>query len=85
MVKPRQCHLDAAMRILEYIKKSLDKELLFKKNDHLRLEAYSNVNYVGDRGDRKSTSSFCTFLGGNGEVRSKPWWLDLVLNLNTKA
>ena len=65
MAKPRQCHIDVAMRILEYIKGSPSKGLLFKKNGHLRIEAYLDASYASDRGDGKSTSAFCTFLGGN--------------------
>lgn len=34
MTKPRQCHLNVAMKILEYIKRSPGKGFLFKKNDH---------------------------------------------------
>ena len=31
----------------------------------MNLVGFSNANYVGDKGDRKSTSGYCTFVGGN--------------------
>ena len=56
MHKPREVHWKAALRILTYIKKSPEKGLLFKRNEHLRVEPFSDSNYAGDRRDRKSTS-----------------------------
>ncbi|XP_047945657.1 secreted RxLR effector protein 161-like [Salvia hispanica] len=63
--KPKQVHWDAAIRILQYIKKSPGKGLLFKKNGHLNIEGYSDADYAGSKSDRKSTSGYCTYLGGN--------------------
>ncbi|KAK8952504.1 hypothetical protein KSP39_PZI004609 [Platanthera zijinensis] len=65
MQAPRECHLQSALRILEYVKAAPGKGLLFQKNDHLRVEAYSDASYADDKGDHKSTSGFCTFVGGN--------------------
>ena len=31
----------------------------------MNLVGFSDVNYAGNKGDRKSTSSYCTFVGGN--------------------
>ena len=39
--------------------------MLFKKGNELTLEAYTDANYVRSIDDRRSTSSYCTFLGGN--------------------
>ena len=38
---------------------------MFKKNDTLALEAYTDVDYAGSIVDRRSTTRYCTFLGGN--------------------
>ena len=35
------------------------------KNNTLALEAYINVDYAGSLMDRRSTTRYCTFLGGN--------------------
>ncbi|KAK8951401.1 hypothetical protein KSP39_PZI004748 [Platanthera zijinensis] len=65
MQAPRECHLQSTLRILEYVKVAPGKGLIFQKNGHLRVKAYSDASYADDKGDHKSTSSFCTFVGGN--------------------
>ena len=47
MLKPREVHWKVALRILTYIKRSHGKGLLYKKNVHLQIEAFSNSSYVG--------------------------------------
>ena len=44
---------------------TLGKGILFKKGEGLTLEAYTDANYTGSMVDRRSTSGYCTFLGGN--------------------
>ena len=51
--------------MLSYIKKASGKGLVYRKNGYLRIEAYSDSGYAGDRGDRKSTSGYCSYVGGN--------------------
>ncbi|RVW98411.1 Copia protein [Vitis vinifera] len=41
------------------------KEFWFKKNNTLALEAYTDADYAGFLVDRRSTTGYCTFLGGN--------------------
>jgi len=38
---------------------------LFKINKNITLEAYIDVDYAGSVVDRRSTTGYCTFLGGN--------------------
>ena len=38
---------------------------MFRKNNTLALEAYTDTNYAGSIVDRRSTTRYCTFLGGN--------------------
>ena len=64
MHEPRQIHWQGALRVLTYIKNSSGKDLIYSKHGHLQIEIYSNSDYAGDQGDRKSTSSYCTFVGG---------------------
>ena len=63
MHDPREPHLQAAYRVLHYLKGNLGKGILFKKNDTLALEAYTDVDYASSIVDRRSTTG--TFLGGN--------------------
>ncbi|XP_020266498.1 uncharacterized protein LOC109841985 [Asparagus officinalis] len=62
---PREVHWTAALRILAYVKSCPGKGLLYKKHGHLHISAYSDAGYAGNIGDRKSTSEFYTFIGGN--------------------
>ena len=64
MHKSREIHQKTALRILTYIKGSLDKELLYKNHEHLRIEAFSDSNYTVDKRDRKSTYGYYTYVGG---------------------
>ncbi|RDY02144.1 hypothetical protein CR513_14444, partial [Mucuna pruriens] len=52
-------------RILQYLKASPGKGLLFKKEGTLSMEIYTDVDYAGSVVDRRSTSRYCMFLGGN--------------------
>ncbi|KAL0313654.1 UNVERIFIED_CONTAM: Retrovirus-related Pol polyprotein from transposon RE1 [Sesamum calycinum] len=65
MDKPRSAHWEVALRILKYIKTSPGKGLLFKRHRHVKIEAYSDADYAGSKDDRKSTSGYCTYVGGN--------------------
>ena len=65
MHEPRMVHWEGALRVLAYIKRSPGKGLIYRRHDPLRIEAYSNAGYVGDKGDKKSTTGYCTYVGGN--------------------
>ena len=38
---------------------------MFRRNTGTALEAYTNADYAGSPVDRRSTTGYCTFLGGN--------------------
>lgn len=65
MHDPRSDHMDAAYRILRYLKKNPSKGLLFKKNGHLNVEGYCDADWGSCPDDRRSTSGYCVFVGGN--------------------
>lgn len=65
MHSPGQEHFDAAYRILRYLKGTPGKGLLFRKNDNLQIEVYTDADWAGSTTDRRSTSGYCTFFGGN--------------------
>ncbi|RVW71211.1 Retrovirus-related Pol polyprotein from transposon TNT 1-94 [Vitis vinifera] len=62
---PSEDHMSAVMQILRYLKSSPGKGLMFSKNDHLRAEGYTDADWAGNIMDRKSTSGYFTFVGGN--------------------
>ena len=67
MHQPREVHWTAALRILTYIKSSPEKDLLYKKYGHVRILCYSDSSYTDDKGDKKSTIGYYTFVGGDIE------------------
>ncbi|XP_024030615.1 uncharacterized protein LOC112094295 [Morus notabilis] len=69
MHDPREPHLQAAHRILHYLKGSPEKGILFKRNSVLTLEAYTDADYAGSIVDRRSTIGYCTFLGDDLRVK----------------
>ena len=65
MHDPRSGHLDAVYRILRYLKNSPGKGLWFKRNCHFGVEGYCDADWASCLDDRRSTSGYCTFVGGN--------------------
>jgi len=65
MHDPRSGHLDAVYRILRYLKSSPGKGLMFKSFGHLNVEGYFYADWASCLDDRRSTSGYCVFVGGN--------------------
>uniref|UniRef100_A0A2N9EIQ9 Integrase catalytic domain-containing protein n=1 Tax=Fagus sylvatica TaxID=28930 RepID=A0A2N9EIQ9_FAGSY len=65
MHNPSEDHMGAVIRILRYLKSSPGTGLMFSKNDHLNIEGYTDADWAGNILDRKSTSGYFTFVGGN--------------------
>ena len=53
------------IRIMRYLKAHLDHGLLYKANGHLWVEAYTDADWARSSSDKKSTTGYCNFLGGN--------------------
>jgi Reverse transcriptase (RNA-dependent DNA polymerase) len=65
MHDPREGHMDVVYQILRYLKNASGKGLIFKKNEHLNIEGYCDSDWASCSDDRKSTSGYCMFIGGN--------------------
>ena len=65
MHQPRETHWLAVMRVLAYIKRCSGKGLVYRKYRHVHIFGYSDSGYASDRGDMKSTTGYCTFVGEN--------------------
>lgn len=65
MHKREEVHLQTAYKILHYLKGTPRKGIMFKRNNRLLIEIYMDANYVGSLVNRRSTSGYYTFLGGN--------------------
>ncbi|WKA06567.1 hypothetical protein VitviT2T_024462 [Vitis vinifera] len=59
-------HMNAIMCILRYLKNAPRNGILFAKNvDHQSIKVYTDVDWAGAVDDRRSTSGYFTFVGGN--------------------
>lgn len=65
MHSPGPRHFEAVYRILRYLKGSPGKGLMFEKHGHLEIEVFTDADWAGSTMDRRSTSGYCTFVGGN--------------------
>ena len=66
--KPGQIHLQAAKRILRYLKGSENEGLVYTSFGHEKnatIVCYSDADWGGDPTDRKSTTGFLVYLGHN--------------------
>ena len=61
--KPKMSHYQTALKIIKYLKGTVNVGLWYPKEGDLTLRAYSDSDYAGCRVDRKSTSGTCQFLG----------------------
>ena len=66
MHNPVEQHMNAVMRILRYLKSAPRKGILFTKNVNCQsVDAYSDADWAGAIDDRRFTSGYFTFVGGN--------------------
>ncbi|XP_050915685.1 uncharacterized mitochondrial protein AtMg00810-like [Lathyrus oleraceus] len=65
MHNPKEIHLQVVHRILQYLKGTPGRGILFKRNENVTLEAYTDADYACSIVDRRSTTGYFTFLGGN--------------------
>lgn len=65
MHAPTQAHMQIVKRILSYLKGSIGRGILMRNNNHTRIMGFLDVDWAGSAYDRKSTTRYCTFVGGN--------------------
>ncbi|XP_028945711.1 uncharacterized mitochondrial protein AtMg00810-like [Malus domestica] len=58
-------HFNLVKRVLRYLKGSIGRGILMKRNDNTQVVGYCDVDWAGNQIDQKSTSGYCTFVGGN--------------------
>jgi hypothetical protein len=63
MVKPRHVHLIAEKHVMRYLKGTIDYGLRYISDREIRLQGYTDSDWVGSVTDRKSTSGCCFSLG----------------------
>lgn len=65
MNSPRSSHLDAAHRLVRYLKGSVRKGIFFSSSSIMDIRGYCDSDWVGCLHTRRSTTGYCTFLGSN--------------------
>ena len=65
MHNPSDRHMGAVNHILAYLKSSPGKDIIFSKLGHLDIIGYTDSDFAGSKLDRKSTSGYVSFVGGN--------------------
>ena len=63
MQAPRKPHLDAARRILRYVKSTLQYGLFYEAGCKIQVHGYTDADWAGSISDRRSTSGFMFSLG----------------------
>nr|KYP40332.1 hypothetical protein KK1_038345 [Cajanus cajan] len=65
MHAPRKPHMEATMRILWYLKNNPGQGLFFSSQNDLSLRTFYDSDWGGCPISRKSTTSYCVFLGSS--------------------
>ena len=63
MHAPTTDHLHLVKRILRYLKGSIGRGILMKKNDHTQVIGYCDADWAGNQIDRKSTTGLLYVCG----------------------
>ena len=65
MHAPQEDHWEAVLRIVRYLKGTVEHGIFFKKYGHLEVHGFTDADWAGNPNDRKSTAGYFTFVGGN--------------------
>ncbi|XP_031091099.1 uncharacterized protein LOC115996099 [Ipomoea triloba] len=63
MQNPKKPHLEAAQRILRYVKGTLGQGVIYKRSGGNTLAGYCDADYAGDCETRRSTTGYVSMLG----------------------
>ena len=65
MFAPTIDHWAAVKQILCYLKGAPGCSILYSNHGHNRIECFFDADWIGSKEDRRSTSGYCVFVGGN--------------------
>ncbi|XP_019190323.1 PREDICTED: uncharacterized protein LOC109184740 [Ipomoea nil] len=63
--EPKDTHLNAAHRVLRYLKGSPGKGLFYPSQSQAKLQGFSDSDWVACTESRKSITGFCVYLGNS--------------------
>ncbi|RVW87780.1 Retrovirus-related Pol polyprotein from transposon TNT 1-94 [Vitis vinifera] len=64
-ISTTRSHWDAVIRILQYIKSTPGQGVLYENRGHTQVVGYTDADWAGSPTDRRSTTGYCVFIGGN--------------------
>jgi hypothetical protein len=65
MHAPTVQHLGMVKRILRYLKGTIGRGIVMTRNGHNNIMGYVDSDWAGNSLDRRSTTGYCMFIGGN--------------------
>ena len=65
MFAPMVDHWVAVEQILCYLKGAPERDILYSNHGHNRIECFTDAYWAGSKEDRRSTTGYCVFVGGN--------------------
>ena len=65
MSSPTVDNWAAIEHILCYLKGGPGRGILYSNHGHNRVECFADADWAGSKEDRRSTSGYCVFVGGN--------------------
>ncbi|GAB2268972.1 N-alpha-acetyltransferase 16, NatA auxiliary subunit [Dionaea muscipula] len=65
IVDPRTPHWKAAVHILRYVMGHQSKGLFYRDHGYRRIEGFFDADWTRSPSDRRSTTGYCVFIGGN--------------------
>ena len=65
MSSPRTSYWDAVCHILKYLKGAPNRGILYQNHGHHTIEGFTDADYNGDPTNKRSTTGYCVFVGGN--------------------
>ena len=86
MYTPCSTHIEAVLRIVRYLKAHPSRDLFYGVHGHLRIEVFTNSDWVGSLSDMRSTQDIVPFyvvILSLEKVRSRQQLLELVQRPNS--
>lgn len=65
MKNSKEVQLQATYNVLHQLKGIFEKSIKYRNNEIMLLEVYTNANYAKSIVNKRSTTSYCTFLIDN--------------------